>query len=302
MRARAFERMFDRTLDWLLTAGLRSLLILLGTAILIWAVRRSLRRLGQLIAGVAPSPEQIKRAQTLTHVLESVAGVLLGIVGGLLILSELGLDMKPILTAAGIGGLAIGFGAQNVVKDVIAGFFILIENQVRVGDVVKIGATGGLVEAISMRTMTLRDLSGNVHVIPHGAVQQVTNMTRDFSCYVFDVGVAYREDVDEVMAVLREVGEALQADPAFGDDLLKPLEILGVDGFADSAVVIRARITTKPIQQWRIGREMNRRIKQAFDARGIAMPFPTVTVYAGAPKTGEAPPLPVRLTPAPARE
>lgn len=302
MRARAFELMVDRIFEWLLTSGLRSFLIFLGTAILIWAVRRSLRRLGQLIAGVGPSPEQIKRAQTLTHVLESVAGVLLGVVGGLLVLSELGLDMKPILTAAGIGGLAIGFGAQSLVKDVITGFFILLENQIRVGDVVKIGATGGLVEAITMRTITLRDLSGSVHVIPHGSVQQVTNMTRDFSCYVFDVGVAYREDVDEVMAVLREVGEGLQADPAFGGDVLKPLEILGVDRFADSAVVIRARITTKPIQQWRVGREMNRRIKKAFDARGIAMPSPTVTVWAGAPKSGEAPPLPVRLTPPPAGE
>jgi small conductance mechanosensitive channel len=299
MPATALERMFDRTTDWLLTSGLRSFLVLVGTVVLIWAARRGLQRFGRLIAGVGPSPEQVKRAQTLTHVLESVAAVALGAVGGLLILSELGLDMKPILTAAGIGGLAIGFGAQNLVKDVITGFLMLLENQVRVGDVVKIGATGGMVEAISMRTLTLRDLHGSVHVIPHGSVQQVTNLTRDFSCYLFDIGVAYREDVDEVMAVLREVGEELRADPAFAPDILEPLEILGVDRFADSAVIIRARIMTRPIQQWRIGREMNRRIKKAFDARGIEIPFRHVTVYAGRPKTGDAPPLPVRLVPAP---
>jgi small conductance mechanosensitive channel len=178
-----------------------------------------------------------------------------------------------------------------VVKDVISGFFLLLENQVRVGDVVNIGGTGGLVEAITLRTIVLRDLAGNVHIIPHGGVDRVTNMTKDYSRYVFDVGVAYREDTDEVIQVLKEIGEGLRQDAEFASDILEPLEILGVDKFADSAVIIKCRITTKPIQQWRVGREMNRRIKKTFDACGIEIPFPHRTLYWGAVKDGRASPL-----------
>jgi small conductance mechanosensitive channel len=176
-----------------------------------------------------------------------------------------------------------------VVKDVISGFFLLLENQVRVGDVVVIGGTGGLVEAITLRTLVLRDLAGNVHIIPHGGVNQVTNMTKDYSRCVFDVGVAYREDPDHVMAVLQEIGAELQRDPAFSPDILAPLEMLGVDKLDDSAVIIKCRMTTKPIQQWRIAREMNRRIKKTFDARGIEIPFPHRTLYWGVAKDGTAP-------------
>jgi small conductance mechanosensitive channel len=171
----------------------------------------------------------------------------------------------------------------------------LLENQVRVGDVVNIGGTGGLVEAITLRTIVLRDLAGNVHIIPHGSVDRVTNMTKDYSRYVFDVRVAHREDPDEVIRVLQEIGESLQRDPDLAQDILEPLEILGVDEFADSAVIIKCRITTKPIQQWRVGREMNRRIKKTFDARGIEIPFPHVRLYWGTAKDGSDPPL--RLAP-----
>jgi small conductance mechanosensitive channel len=285
------NQILNRWLEWTLTSGLRLVLILGGLLLIVWFLRAGTARLRALLEGVTPGLEQAKRAATLTHIVRDVAMIFVVAVGGMMVLAELGVDLKPILAAAGIGGLAIGFGAQSLVKDVISGFFLLLENQVRVGDVVNIGGTGGLVEAITLRTIVLRDLAGNVHIIPHGSVERVTNMTKDYSRYVFDVGVAYREDPDEVMQVLREIGQELRQDPEFGPDILEPLEILGVDQFADSAVIIKCRITTKPIQQWRVGREMNRRIKKTFDARGIEIPFPHRTVYWGAAKDGTAPPL-----------
>lgn len=287
----SMERILDRAVDWIMTSGLRVVLILSVLVVGLWMLRTLTRRLQALLEGVAPGPEQAKRAATLTHIVRDVLVVSATAVTGMLILAELGIDLKPLLAAAGIGGLAVGFGAQSIVKDVISGFFLLLEDQVRVGDVVVIGGTGGLVESITLRTIVLRDLAGNVHIIPHGGVDRVTNMTKDFSRYVFDVGVAYREDPDEVMQVLREIGEGLRQDPAFAADILEPLEILGVDKLADSAVIIKCRITTKPIQQWRIGREMNRRVKKAFDARGIEIPFPHQTLYWGVGKDGTAPPL-----------
>ncbi|RPI07291.1 MAG: mechanosensitive ion channel family protein, partial [Zetaproteobacteria bacterium] len=233
--ATLMQRIAERGLDWLLTSGLRVVLIVGAILVALWFFRAAIRRVQGILAGVAPTLEQAKRAATLTHILRDVVVVAVVAIGSMLVLAEIGIDLKPILAAAGIGGLAIGFGAQSVVKDVISGFFLLLENQVRVGDVVTVGGTGGLVEAITLRTIVLRDLAGNVHIIPHGGVDRVTNMTKDYSRYVFDVRVAYREDPDEVMGVLREIGEEMRQDPAFAPDILEPLEILGVDRFADSA-------------------------------------------------------------------
>jgi small conductance mechanosensitive channel len=146
-----------------------------------------------------------------------------------------------------------------------------------------------LVEEVKLRTISLRDLSGNVHVVPNGVIDKVKNMTKIYSYYLFDVAVAYREDVDEVMALLEAVGEELRQDARFSEDILEPLEMLGVDQFAESAVIIKCRIKTKPIQQWRVGREMNRRIKKAFEAKGVEIPFPHRTIYWGEPKHGTSP-------------
>jgi len=217
------------------------------------------------------------------------------IVTSMLLLAEVGVDLAPLLAAAGIGGLAIGFGAQNLVRDVITGFFILLEDHIRVGDVVKVGDKGGLVEGISLRVLALRDFDGSLHLIPHGTIGTITNMTKDFSYYLLDVGVAYREDVDEVMAVLKEVGAELHCDPEFAPDILENLEVVGVDDFAASQVTIKVRIKTVPIKQWRVGRELRRRIKKAFDTHGIEIPFPHLTLYLGEPKRGVAPPLRVKL-------
>ncbi len=284
-------RFFDRSFDWISTSGLRIVLIAIGTLVLLALLKRAVAKLRSIYEGALPSPAQIKRAYTLTHIVRDVARIVIFFVGAMMILSEVGIDLKPLLAAAGLGGLAIGFGAQSLVKDLISGFFILLENSVRVGDVVEVAGVSGVVEEIELRTIKLRDLSGNVHVVPNGVIDKVKNMTKDYSYYVFDIGVAYREDMDEVMAVLKEIAAELQADSAFGTDILEPLEMLGVDQFADSAVIIKCRIKTVPIKQWRIGREMNRRIKITFDAKGIEIPFPHHTIYWGEPKKGTPPPL-----------
>ena len=291
MTASYFAGFYERSLDWFSISGLRIVLILIGIAVLLAFLKRAVARFRRLYTGALQTPGQVKRADTLAHVVRDVARIVIFTVGGMMILSEVGVDLKPLLAAAGLGGLAIGFGGQSLVKDVISGFFILLEDSVRVGDVVEIAGVGGLVEEVKLRTITLRDLSGNVHVIPNGVIDKVKNMTKLYSYYLMDVGVAYREDVDEVMAVLKEIAAELQADPAFGADILAPLEMLGVDQFADSAVIIKCRIKTNPIQQWRIGREMNRRIKKTFDAKGIEIPFPHQTIYWGEPKQGVPPPL-----------
>jgi small-conductance mechanosensitive channel len=198
-----------------------------------------------------------------------------------MILREFGVDIAPILAGVGVAGLAIGFGAQSLVKDVLAGMFVLIENQYNVGDVVRLADTPGLVEKVTLRATTLRDLEGRVHIIPNGVIGVVTNMTKEYSKYVLDVGVAYKEDVDVVMAVLKEIGDEMAADSVFSKMITAPLEVLGVQDFGDSAVVIRVRFTTVPTQQCGVGREFRRRVKKTFDAKGIEIPFPHRTLYLG---------------------
>jgi small-conductance mechanosensitive channel len=189
-----------------------------------------------------------------------------------------GVNVTPILASAGVVGLAVGFGAQNLVKDFVSGFFLILENQIRVGDVAIINGTGGLVEAITFRTIVLRDQAAVVHVFPNGSINTLSNMTKDWSAYVIDVGVAYREDTDRVVEVMRRVAGELQSDPQYGSAMLEPIEIIGVDAFTDSAVIIKARLKTLPIRQWMVGREYRRRLKKAFEAENIEFPFPQRTV------------------------
>lgn len=231
-------------------------------------------------AGEPPS-ESAKRVDTLVKLVRQGAYLSLWIAVGLVILKEVGIDIAPILAGAGVVGLAVGFGAQNLVRDVISGFFFILENQVRVGDVAVVNGTGGLVEQLNFRTIVLRDLSGTVHVFPNGTVTTLSNMTHEWSAYVFEIGVAYKEDPDRVVAVLREVAEGLQGDEAFGPLILEPVEIMGVERFGESEVVIKGRIKTRPIRQWMVGREFLRRVKYAFDKQGIEIPFPHRTIYFG---------------------
>ncbi len=281
----------QKILNWLLTSGLHILLILVFTLIALKISKMLSKRLVNLVVRQKEDVEFQKRTQTLVSIVWHAASLGILLVAAMMVLKEFGVEIGPMLAAAGIVGLAVGFGAQSLVKDVISGFFILLEDQIRVGDVVQIAGKGGLVEKISLKTTILRDLSGNVHYVPNGQIDVVTNMTKEFSRYIFDIGVAYREDVDEVMEVIKEVDEELRNDPNFKDDILEPIEIMGLDQFANSAVIIRARTTTKPIQQWRVGREFNRRLKKKFDEKNIQIPFPHLTLYMGEDKQGQAPPL-----------
>jgi small-conductance mechanosensitive channel len=236
----------------------------------------------RMVASSTVTPMELdKRISTLTGIIRKALLVVVWSFVAVSILSELGFDIKPLLAGAGIMGLAVGFGAQNLVRDVISGLFFIFENRIRVGDVAILNGTGGLVEQVNLRTMVLRGLDGTVHVFPNGAINTLSNMTYEFSYYPLDVGVAYKEDTDRVVAVLKEVGDQMMQEEEYRAAILEPLEILGVDKFDDSAVVIKARIKTLPIKQWLVGREMNRRIKKRFDELGIEIPFPHRSLYFG---------------------
>jgi small conductance mechanosensitive channel len=231
------------------------------------------------------------RIRTLLPLLHKTLFVFLSLMVVLISLSEIGVDIAPLLAGAGVIGLAIGFGAQKLVQDVITGVFMLVEDALSVGDVVNVAGTGGVVEDMSIRSIRLRDLSGNVHTIPFSSVGTVTNMTKGFSYYPLDIGVDYREDTDRVMEVCKTILDEMRKEPAFAYGILEPLDVLGVDQFAESAVIIKARIKTRPIKQWTVGREFNRRMKKRFDELGIAIPFPHRTVHIGIEKGDQSPPL-----------
>jgi small conductance mechanosensitive channel len=282
---------FQKLINWCLSSGLHIALVLILTLIALKAAKVLSKRLVDFIVRQKEDPEFQKRTQTLASIIRYVSVIAILLVGTMMVLKEFGIEIGPLLAAAGIVGLAVGFGAQSLVKDVISGFFILLEDQIRVGDVVQIAGKGGLVEKINLKTTILRDLAGNVHYVPNGHIEVVTNMTKDYSRYVFDIGVAFRENVDEVIGVIKEVDEELRSDPDYKDDILEPIDILGLDQFAGSAVIIKARTTTVPVKQWRVGREFNRRLKMKFDERNIEIPFPHITLYMGQDKQGQSPPL-----------
>jgi moderate conductance mechanosensitive channel len=223
--------------------------------------------------------ERRKRAQTLSSVVQRALSALIWSTAILIVLRELDVDITPVLTSAGIVGLAIGFGAQTLVRDVISGFFLIVEDQVRVGDVAIVNDVGGMVEQINLRTIVLRDIEGAVHVIPNGEIKSIANRSKDFSYYVISFGVDYEEDTDRVVEAVKDAAEELAKDSVHGPNILEPIEILGVDDFKESSVTMKFRIKTVPLKQWEVGRELRRRIKRVFDARGIRIPFPQVEVH-----------------------
>ena len=270
----------------MLEVGLHLLLILAIAYVGVRAIRFGLHKLEIFLLKIKENDDKNrlaaeKRVKTLIGLLLTICLTLVWVIAVVMGLDQIGLDITPIIASAGIVGLAVGFGAQNLVRDVINGFFIILENQVRIGDVAVVNGTGGLVEAISFRTITLRDQAGTVHIFPNGTVTTLSNMTKDWSAYVMNIGVAYKEDTDRVTAIMREVGKDLQQDDQLGRKILEPIEILGVDAFGESEVVIKARIKTLPIEQWGVGREYRRRLKKAFDQNGIEIPFPHRTLYMG---------------------
>jgi small conductance mechanosensitive channel len=288
-----WESIIVKASKWLLTDGLKILLILILMFVFIkiaHLVMESLFRRFQ--KGKREGDDEFKkRADTLSSIAGSILTVCIVVIAVITIMGLLDIPTGPVLASAGIVGVALGFGAQHLVKDVISGFFILFDDQIRVGDVVQIAGKGGLVEKINLRMTILRDLAGNVHYVRNGEIDVVTNMTKEYGRYVFEVGVAYREDVDEVIEVIKEVDENLRNDPEYRDDILEPIEILGLDQFADSAIIIKARNKTKPIRQWAVGREFNRRLKKKFDEKDIEIPFPHMTLYMGQDRQGQSPPL-----------
>jgi small conductance mechanosensitive channel len=232
-----------------------------------------------------------RRTRTLANIGRNLMLVLLVIIAALFILTEAGIDTAPLLAGAGVVGIAVGFGSQRLIQDIITGLFILLGDTIRVGDVVDLGGKAGAVEGMSMRTVTLRDYGGAVHTIPYSTIDTVTNMTKDYSFAVINVGVAYREDVDQVMQVLRELDMQLRREWPYRRLILEPLDIAGVDEIGASSISIMGRIKVRPGEQWKVRRELTRRIKRRFDELGIQLPFPHQTVYFGQDKQGQAPPL-----------
>ena len=285
--------------DWLAKPAVTSLMGTLATLFIIVfigsvfmelavsLVERAFRRWGG---------HHTSRVDTLLPIAKNVVYITFLVIFILMALSEVGINVMPLLAGAGVVGFAVGFGAQTLIKDLLTGFIIILEDLIQVGDVVRLSGRAGLVEKITIRKVQLRDLSGIVYTVPFSEIDVVENLTKDFSYYIFDIGIAYREDADQVMDVLKAIDEDIRKDDDFNKLILEPLEIFGVDQFADSAVVIKARVKTQPIQQWTVGREYNRRMKIAFDQQGIEIPFPHQTIYFGEDKDGKAPPLRVKAT------
>jgi len=275
-------------INWntVINTGMKVAVVLAVTIVVSATLRGVLKRIeGRLAASCGregePPSETRKRAQTVMALVRQAIVVTLWIFAGLIVLGQVGVEIGPILAGAGIMGVALGFGAQSLVRDFFSGFFLILENQVRVGDVVRVNGTAGFVELINLRIIVLRDLQGVVHIFPNGTVTSLSNLTSEWSAYVFEVGVAYKEDTDRVTEVIREVCAGMRQDAEFGAYIIEDAEIFGVDVLGDSAVVIKGRIKTRPLRQWLVKREFLRRIKYAFDDAGIEIPFPHRSLYFG---------------------
>jgi small conductance mechanosensitive channel len=285
----SFRELDEGTRVALTQVGRIVVILFLAWALQIVAAR--LIRVFRIYMSRRTGGDELARIETLARVFRNLAGVVIVLLAGMLILGEVGISVAPILATAGVAGIAIGFGAQSLVKDYFSGFFLLLDDQVRQGDVVEIAGKGGLVEEVTLRYVRLRDLEGHVHFVPNGEISVVTNRTREYATAVIEIGIAYREDPDQAFAVMRKVAEVMRAEPDWQSRMVAELEVLGVDKWADSAVILRARLrVVPPIQQWNVKREFLKRLKKAYDEAGIEIPFPHLTIYPGQNKDGGAPP------------
>ena len=271
---------------WLLARLARILLVIGGAFVLLRFAGKTMptlvrRYLGHRAGEAAQQSEIEKRSKTLEAVTLRTFTTLVVVVVVFMVLSELGVDIGPMIAGAGVMGIAIGFGAQHLVRDCLAGVFILLEDQYRVGDVVNVAGIGGLVEDINLRRTVLRDLDFIQHIIPNGEIRVASNMTKEKSRVNINIEVAYKEDLARVTAILNRIGEDMYADPAFGPLMNEPLKVLRVDDFRDSGIALKVLGETKPIQQWTIMGEFRLRVKQVFDQEGIEIPFPHRTIYWG---------------------
>jgi len=272
---------FDLLIGWIMTHAIRVLVIVVGAFII---QRLSVHFIDKLIRRLVPrggtsKEDEEKRENTLIQVFRGTLYVLISLIVLMMLLSELGVAIGPVLAAAGVAGVAIGFGAQYLIRDIITGIFILLENQYRVGDVVCFDSTCGAVETISLRVTTLRDLDGTLHHVPHGEVKKVSNLSVDFSRVNIDIGIAYNSNLEKVIEVINKVGEDLANDPNWSEFITKPPAFLRVDSFADSAIMVKILGETLPIKQWDVAGELRKRLKIAFDKAKIEIPFPQRVVH-----------------------
>lgn len=266
---------------WALGSGLRIAAVLLVAAFVLRISNTTTERIERELAsgGGLDVIERTRRAHTLGRLIHNLIAVFVTSVALLMVLRELGVDIVPMLTGAGIVGVAVGFGAQYLVRDVIAGFFLILENQVRVGDAAVVNGVAGIVEAVNLRTLVLRDGEGTVHVFQNGGITALANRSKDFAYYVIDVNVRYEQDIDRVIEVLTQVGREFAQDERFRPFVLEPLEVLGVDAFLDAKVTIKTRIKTAPLKQWDVGRALRHRIMAALEANDIALQPTAVPLY-----------------------
>lgn len=278
--------------DWTFEHGLKVLIIALLAYALVRVVALLVRRFEHEVSQgtTLDAIERGKRARTLGSLVSRVATILISSVAVLMVLKEFSIDIAPILTGAGIAGLAVGFGAQTLVRDIISGFFLILEDQVRVGDVAAINGTGGLVEQLNLRTIVLRDEEGAVHVFPNGAITTLANRSKDFSFYVITVALPYQEDADRVVAMMKEVGAELQQDARFGPFILEPIEVYGLDAFNDWSMQLKLRIKTVPLKQWEVGRELRKRIRRTLAEHNVQVPYPALGAVAAGTTSHEEPP------------
>lgn len=269
-------------IPWILSHGVKILLIAFGAYILSKLSKKSIEKIVRVAVvsdNYLSKQAEEKREETLIRIFSWTIRITILLVAMLMILQEIGIPIGPILAGAGIIGLAVGFGGQYLIRDLISGFFIIIENQYRVGDVVNFDGTGGLVEDISFRMTTLRDLDGTVHHIPHGEIKKVANLSKDFARVNLNIGVSYNSKLDHVIQIVNEVGNELSQDAQWKEFIIKPPQFLRVDDFADSSIVIKILGETQPLKQWEVTGELRKRIKIAFDNEGIEIPFPQRVIH-----------------------
>ena len=262
---------------WLTTSGIKILGILISIILLSQMSKWIIKWLEKFVPEKEDpllAAEAKKRVQTLGNILRHALLIIILLVGSLMILGELGIQLGPLLATAGIGAVAIGFGAQSLVKDVISGFFILLENQYGIGDVIQVAGVSGLVESLTLRRTVLRDLEGRVHTIPNGEIKIVSNLSKEWSRSVLDLAISYREDIDRVIDLLSQIGKELEAEEPYKSAILESLQVLGVEKFGESELILRMMVKTVPLKQWDVGRELRRRIKIRFDENGIQIPYP----------------------------
>jgi small-conductance mechanosensitive channel len=276
------EKWTDQVIPWLLSHGIKIIAVVIIAYLLHLILSRIIKRAVRLAVvrdDMMTEEAEKKREDTLIHIFNGALRLIIVILAILMILQEAGIKIGPILAGAGILGVAVGFGGQYLVKDILTGLFIILENQYRIGDVVNIDGTGGLVQDINLRKTVLRDLDGIVHHIPHGTITKVSNLSKDWSRVNLDMGVGYSTDLEHLIEVINRTGKELAEDPAFKDLIITPPQFLRVNEFADSAIVVKILGDTQPLKQWEVTGELRKRLKIAFDKEGIEIPFPQRVVH-----------------------